>query len=101
MLGLPLKCETPDWTEFETDGTTLALHASDEPNPEKGGQRHPPAGRCRPDFGVPNLDDFHGRMVEHRVSCIQEPTDVFDARIAQYAEPDGLVISIGEEKHGG
>ena len=101
VLGLPLKFETPDWTEFETDGATLALHASEEPNPEKGEQRHPPAGRCRPGFGVPNLDEFHRKMVAHGVPCIQEPKDVFGARIAQYADPDGLVISIGEDKHGG
>jgi lactoylglutathione lyase len=28
ILGLILKFETPEWSEFETEGTTLALHRS-------------------------------------------------------------------------
>ena len=31
MLGLPLKFESPGWSEFATDGATLALHASAVP----------------------------------------------------------------------
>ena len=27
-LGLPLKFESPGWSEFETGGTTLALHTA-------------------------------------------------------------------------
>ncbi|MCH8034538.1 MAG: VOC family protein [Bacteroidetes bacterium] len=27
-LGLPLKFETPQWSEFATDGATMALHQS-------------------------------------------------------------------------
>jgi catechol 2,3-dioxygenase-like lactoylglutathione lyase family enzyme len=26
VMGLPLKFETPGWTEFATEGATLALH---------------------------------------------------------------------------
>ena len=29
VIGLPLKFESPGWTEFATDGATLALHASE------------------------------------------------------------------------
>ncbi len=99
VLGLPLKFETPHWTEFGLEATTLAIHPSDDANPEN--DEHPPAGRCRPGFGIPDIDAFHKRMLEHNGPCIQEPKDVFGARIAQYADPDGLVFSIGEEKHGG
>src|SRR3972149_4176553 len=31
VLGLPLKFESPGWTEFATDGTTLALHKAGTP----------------------------------------------------------------------
>jgi hypothetical protein len=37
-------------------------------------------------------------MVANKVPCIQEPKEVFGARVAQYADPDGLVISVGEER---
>jgi len=33
-----------------------------------------------------------------KVSCIQEPTNVFGARLAQYLDPDGLGISVGARK---
>jgi len=98
VVGLPLKFESPGWTEFLTDGATLALHASET---ERGGQDDPravPAGRCRPGLRVPNLDEFHQRMVRNSVPCIQAPTEVFGSRVAQYVDPDGLGISVGEER---
>src|ERR1700693_594166 len=33
MLGLPLKFESPGWSEFITGETTLALHPASEKNP--------------------------------------------------------------------
>jgi lactoylglutathione lyase len=101
VLGLPLRFESPGWTEFATDGATLALHksegaypANDEPQPVR-------AGRCRPGLSVPDLDAFHKRMIENNVPCVQEPKETFGARIAQYVDPDGLVISVSEERRGG
>ena len=29
------------------------------------------------------------------VKCVQEPKNVFGARLAQYLDPDGLAISVG------
>ena len=99
-LGLPLKFESPEWTEFATDGATLALHTTEASNSEKANPEQVPAGRCRPGLSVPNLDEFHKRMVERDVPCIQEPKEIFGVRIAQYVDPDGLAISIGEEPCG-
>lgn len=99
-LGLPLKFESPGWTELATDGARLALHLS-AMSPSVGADpMQVPAGRCRPGFRVPNLDEFHKRMVARSVPCIQEPKEVFGARVAQYLDPDGLTISVGEEKPG-
>jgi len=99
VIGLPLKFESPEWTEFATDGTTLALHASERSNSDEYDPQQVPAGRCRPGFSVPNLDEFHIRMLERNVPCSQEPKEIFGARIAQYLDPDGLGISVSEEKH--
>ena len=96
VIGLPLKFETPGWTEFATEGATLALHKSEGPG-AKDDPNAVPAGRCRPGLSVPDLDEFHRRMVEQRVPCIQEPKAVFGVRIAQYVDPDGLGISVAEE----
>ena len=100
VIGLPLRFESPHWTEFATEGATLALHASEGPG-TKDDPEKVPAGRCRPGFRVGDLDAFHKRMVEMKVPCIQEPTNVFGARLAQYLDPDGLGISVGEERRGG
>jgi catechol 2,3-dioxygenase-like lactoylglutathione lyase family enzyme len=62
VIELPLRFESPGWTEFATDGATLALHLTEGPETAPGG--------CR----------------------------MFGARLAQYADPDGLAISVGEAK---
>jgi catechol 2,3-dioxygenase-like lactoylglutathione lyase family enzyme len=101
VIGLPLRFESPGWSEFATDGATIALHKSEAPQSHKDDPREVPAGRCRPGLGVPNLDEFHKRMLEKGVPCIQEPKDVFGARIAQYVDPDGLAISVSEDRRRG
>ena len=98
VIGLPLKFESPHWTEFATEGATLALHAAESSGGAKDDPKEPPAGRCRPGLHVPNLDEFHKRMLEKNVPCVQEPKELFGARIAQYADPDGLGISVSEER---
>lgn len=100
IIGLCLRFESPGWTEFATDGATLALHVSEGTSSEKENPQQVPAGRCRPGLGVPNLDEFHKRMLERNVLCIQEPTNLFGAKVAQYVDSDGLAISVGEERRG-
>ncbi|HQR06310.1 MAG TPA: VOC family protein [Gemmatales bacterium] len=96
VVGLPLKFETPGWTEYATEGATLALHSSTGTASPTGD--HPPAGHCRPGLSVPNLDEFHMRMLQNQVKCLQEPKVVFGSRIAQYVDPDGLGISVSEAR---
>ncbi|MDH3283735.1 MAG: VOC family protein [Acidobacteriota bacterium] len=98
VIGLPLRFESPEWTEFATEGATFALHASHGSGTDEEDSEHLRAGRCRPGLAVPDLDAFHGRMVRSDVPCIQEPKETFGARIAQYADPDGLSISVSEER---
>jgi len=71
VVGIPLKFESPGWTEFVTDGATLALHKSDAPPPDGETQRAEKAGQCRAGLQVSNLDEFHKRMTEHNVPCVQ------------------------------
>lgn len=98
ILGLPLKFETTHWTEFSTEGATLALHKSDVTYSVKDDPKMEQPGRCRTGFCVPNLDDFHKRMIEYGVECVQEPKEVFGAMIAQYLDPDGMVLGVSEER---
>lgn len=96
LVGLPLKFESTKWTEFATQGATLALHKTDDTNSLDNAHLEP-AGRCRPGIQVPSVEEFHERMLAHDVPCIQAPTWVFGARLAQYSDPDGLIFSVGEE----
>lgn len=98
VIELSLRFESPAWTEFATDGATLALHATEGSSAVKDDSPQDSPGRCRPGLGVSNLDEFHERMTKNNVPCIQEPKEVFGARVAQYLDPDGLVISVGEER---
>ena len=100
VVGLPLKFDSPEWSEFATDGATLALHRADrdrsaavETDTSDGA-----AGSCRPGLTVRDLDAFHARMVEHHVICTQQPKDLFGSKIAQYLDPDGLAISVSEDR---
>jgi lactoylglutathione lyase len=97
VLGLPLRFESSHWTEFETEGATLALHASDEPVDGKTRPAAESPGSCRPGLGVSDLDEFHQRMKAAGVTCLQEPKNVFGSRVAQYQDPDGLAISVSED----
>ncbi len=100
VLGVPLKFESPGWTEFASGGATLALHLSEGSKSPGENQAHSSAGQCHPGLSVPNLDEFHNTMIKNNVSCLQEPTETFGSRVAQYLDPDGLVISVGEERQG-
>ena len=98
VCGLPLKFDSPQWSEFATEGATLALHASEAPRAADEDSGKEPPGRCRPGLCVPDLDLFHARMIEQNVPCTQQPKDRFGARMAQYLDPDGLAISVSEER---
>lgn len=96
VLGLPLKFESPGWSEFSTGEATLALHKSGV----LGSAVSECAGSCRPGFAVADLDTFHQRMVENNVVCLQEPREIFGSRVALYADPDGLTFSVGAMRGG-
>ena len=94
VLELPMRFESSHWTEFDTDGATFALHLA-EGSGEAAGER---AGSCRPGLSVADLDAFHARMKAQEVQCVQEPRATFGTRIAQYADPDGLVVSVSQRR---
>jgi catechol 2,3-dioxygenase-like lactoylglutathione lyase family enzyme len=82
VLGLPLKFESPGWTEFATDGATSPLHTSTASSSADAEPKQVPPGRCHPGLSVPHLDDFHKKMVAKNVTCLQPPKEGFGARVA-------------------
>jgi len=87
VMGFPLKFECSKWTEFATEGTTLALHPAERT----------PAGSCQPGLVVDNMGDFHRSMIQKGVRCLMPPTmQDFGSPLALYADPDGMVFSVIE-----
>src|SRR5713226_5463513 len=87
VMGLPLRFESPGWSEFATEGTTLALHPAGRVA----------AGSCHPGFSVGDINEFHKAMQARGVECTQPPkVQDFGIVLAVYADPDGLPISVAE-----
>jgi catechol 2,3-dioxygenase-like lactoylglutathione lyase family enzyme len=96
-LGLRPRFESPEWTEFETGTTVLALHGGGKPATIS---HDPKAGTASIGFYVDNLDDKFNELKEKGVTFIMPPTDRAEERIklAVCLDPDGLPISIAERK---
>ena len=101
VLGWPLARQSPERTELAGEGTTLALHHASRPSGAAAVQGEI-AGRCQLGFWVEDVEAFHEEMVARGTLCIQPPTDdASGAKVAVYADPDGLPFSVaGSPKKG-
>ncbi|MGO9107886.1 MAG: glyoxalase superfamily protein [Thermoguttaceae bacterium] len=99
LLGLPVRFESVKWAEFETPGSTLALHLADVPsNAAAISTDAIPAGVCQLGFTVDDLDAFHEKMIAKGVRYLQPPEEEdFGGRLAGYADPDGLPFWVGDK----
>ena len=87
VLGLPLKFQSPGWSEFATGDTTLALHPASEKNP---------AGSVELGFNVADLDRFHQEMSAKGVQFSMPPTKQdFGGYLAQFVDSEGARCSVG------
>jgi predicted enzyme related to lactoylglutathione lyase len=84
-LGLTLRFESPEWSEFETGQTTLALHRSSDEHP---------AGTCQLGFGVPDVDRYYSERSAQGVETVAPPTDLHGRRIAKLRDSDGAEFSV-------
>jgi len=96
-LGLKLRFESPDWTEFETGATVLALHGGGKGRVDT---REPMAGTASIGFYVDNLDQEYNKLKAKGVAFVMAPTDREGEgiRLSVCLDPDGLPISIAERK---
>jgi len=98
VLGLPLRFETPEWTEFDTPGSTLALHLADDSSSATSRQNSIPAGICNLGFTVEDIDAFHHEMIAKGVTCLQPPeVEDFGGKLAGYADPDELPFWVNDK----
>ena len=89
VLGLPLKFESPGWSEFITGETTLALHPASEKNP---------AGAVELGFTVADMQKFHQEMSAQGVLFSTPPTKQdFGGLLAQFVDSEGGHCSVSSQ----
>ncbi len=102
-LGLQLKFESKDWTEFLTGSTTLALHGGAAAQSHSGDYAHkvPPAGSCQIGFNVDDIDKAYEELKSKGLTFVMPPTrrDEEGIKLAVFLDPDGMAISMAESLH--
>jgi len=87
MLGLSLKFESPEWSEFATGETALALHPASRENP---------AGKVELALTVPDLQASYREMTAKGVKFIMPPTKQdYGGMLARYVDSEGTSWSLG------
>jgi catechol 2,3-dioxygenase-like lactoylglutathione lyase family enzyme len=84
-LELPLKFASPEWTEFATGATTLALHPS---SPENA------PGTTHLGFGTPDVRGFHTTLSAAGVRFTRAPGPLHGITLAEFVDPDGARVSV-------
>lgn len=98
-LGIPLKFQTPEWTEFATGPTTLALHGGGTAREyQDTGDQSKAAGACSIGFNVDDVDRTYAELKAKGIPFVMPPTqrEGEPIRLAVGLDPDGLPISFAQ-----
>ena len=98
-LGIPLKFQSPEWTEFATGATTLALHGGGVPAAgPPSGDPSKTAGACSIGFNVDDVDKAYEDLKAKGIRFVMPPTqrEGEGIRLAVAIDPDGLPISFAQ-----
>ena len=98
-LGIPLKFQSPDWTEFATGTTTLALHGGGVRNDQPpAGDPSKMAGACSIGFNVDDVDKTYEELKAKGILFVMPPTqrEGEGIKLAVGLDPDGLPISFAQ-----
>ena len=97
-LGMSLKFNSPEWTEFVTGPTTLALHPARPRVASATATTEMVAGTSSLGFNVTDLDKTVRELKARNIRFVMEPKarEGEGIRLAVFVDPDGLEISIAE-----
>ena len=98
-LGIPLKFESPEWTEFATGTTTLALHGGGVAREyHDTGDQSKTAGSCSIGFNVDDVDKTYEELKGKGLRFVMPPTqrEGEGVKLAVAIDPDGLPISFAQ-----
>jgi lactoylglutathione lyase len=86
-LGMKLKQQSKDWTEFSEGGTVLALHPSGRKKIKKNNS-------MLVGFSVSDFDDVVSALKKKKAKFYKKPKDEPFGKHAIIQDPDGHLISI-------
>src|SRR5258706_7911490 len=98
-LGIPLKFQSPDWTEFQTGVTTLALHGGGVPaTAPPSGDPTKQAGSCSIGFNVEDVDKTYAELQEKGIRFVMPPTqrEGEGIKLAGFIYPHGFPIRFSQ-----
>ena len=97
-LGLPLKMESPDWTEFQTGATTLALHGGGTPQQPQVEPEKSFAGTCSIGFTVEDVEKTFEALKAKGVFFVMPPkvSEKDGIKLAVGLDPDGLPLAFAQ-----
>jgi len=84
-IGLPLKFSSPEWSEFATGPTTLALHPASKENP---------AGTTHLGLHADDITGTHDALASNGVRFTRDPTPQHGITLAEFVDPDGARVSL-------
>jgi lactoylglutathione lyase len=98
ILGLPLKSESKEWTEFETGKTILALHPASKSAKPSPGSEDIVAGTCSFGFVSSDIEKAFRELQAKGVHFVQPPVqrEGEGIKLAVFLDPDGLALTLSQ-----
>jgi len=86
-LGLALKFSSPEWSEFSTGDTTLALHIASDKNP---------AGSVELGYSTKDLQGVYANRKSVGLEFTGEPRPLHGVLLGNFVDSEGARCSISE-----
>ena len=86
-LGLPLKFQSPEWSEFATGDVTLALHPASE---------RKPAGSVELGFHMEGLEKIHAQAAADGLRFVSAPHREHGILLASFLDSEGAECAASE-----
>ena len=90
-VGLALKFASPDWSEFATGETTLALHPASKENP---------AGTTHLGLHADDIAGVHRVLTAKGVRFTRQPTPEHGITLAEFVDSEGARVSLSSQLSG-
>ena len=85
IVGLELRFSSPEWSEFATGATTLALHPASAENP---------AGTTHLGLHADDIAGVHGALTAAGVRFTRVPTPEHGITLAEFVDSEGARVSL-------